>query len=72
VTKISPLRYEEQKCWDCPCNSKISNLCDPDPLTLLTDRQTDDMRSHSALRGKTRKLSYRKDDRATIRDALYI
>jgi len=40
--------------------SKISNLCDPDPPTLQTDRQTDDMRSqyramhYSASRGKKR------------------
>jgi len=38
--------------------SKISNVCDPDPPTLQTDRQTDDMRSQyralhkSASRGK--------------------
>jgi len=38
--------------------SKISNLCDPDPPTLQTDRQTDDMQSQyramctSASRGK--------------------
>jgi len=25
--------------------SKISNLCDPDPPTLQTDRRTDDMQS---------------------------
>jgi len=25
--------------------SKISNLCDPDPPTSQTDRQTDDMQS---------------------------
>jgi len=25
--------------------SKISNLCDPDPPTLQTDRQTDNMQS---------------------------
>jgi len=38
--------------------SKISNLCDPDPPTLQTDGQTDDMQSQycflhcSASRGK--------------------
>jgi len=38
--------------------SKISNLCGPDPATLQTDGQTDDMRSqyralhYSASRGK--------------------
>ena len=38
--------------------SKISDLCDPDPPTLQTDGQTDDMRSQyralhqSASRGK--------------------
>jgi len=37
--------------------SKISNLCDPDPRTLQTDRRTDDMQSqyralhYSASRG---------------------
>jgi len=30
--------------------SKISNLCDPDPPTSQTDRQTDDMQSqHRAM-----------------------
>jgi len=38
--------------------SEISNVCDPDPPTLQTDRQTDDMRlqyralHYSASRGK--------------------
>jgi len=43
--------------------SKISNLCDPDPRTLQTDRQTDDMQSQygtalctSASRGKNLKF----------------
>jgi len=37
---------------------KISNVCAPDPVTLRTDRQTDDMQSlyralhYSASRGK--------------------
>ena len=41
---------------------KISNLCDPDPPTLQTDGQTDDMRSqyrtlhYSASRGKNHEV----------------
>jgi len=36
--------YQERRYWaNCPLQlvSKISNLCDPDPPTLQTDRQTD-------------------------------
>ena len=51
--------YEERRCLaNCPCNvSKISNLRGPDPPTLQTDGQTDDMESqyrslhYSASRG---------------------
>jgi len=45
---------------------KISNLCAPDPATLRTDRQTDDMQSqyralhYSASRGKNEPTKIRR------------
>jgi len=45
---------------------KISNLCAPDPATLQTDRQTDDMQSqyrdlhYSASRGKNEPTTIRR------------
>jgi len=44
--------------------SKISNLCDPDPPTLQTDGQTDDMQlqdralHYSAMHGKSVDFHY--------------
>jgi len=51
--------------------SKFFNLCDPDPPTLQTDRQTDDMQSqhralhYSASRGKN-EITYEKPEERHI------